>query len=151
MSPSAHAQPTDRSPRRRSFHVLHVDDDDLDALNFQRAMRGSLVVAGITSARDGIEALDHLRSGALPLDRLVLVIDLRMPRMSGLELLRALRADARLRHLPVVIMTTSDDTGDLDAAYRENVAGYLLKTGDHDRYHQAITAFEDYWSTVQMP
>jgi CheY-like chemotaxis protein len=135
----------------RPFRILHVEDDDLDAMNLQRALRGSPAVAGITRARDGLEALATLRSGTVRLDRLILVIDLQMPRMSGIELLEALRADPQLRALPVVVMSTSDDDVDLANAWEHNVAGYVIKSGDGERFRAALAAFADYWSRVEMP
>jgi CheY-like chemotaxis protein len=120
-------------------------------MNLQRALRGSPAVAGITRARDGLEALATLRSGTVRLDRLILVIDLQMPRMSGIELLEALRADPQLRALPVVVMSTSDDDVDLANAWEHNVAGYVIKSGDGERFRAALAAFADYWSRVEMP
>jgi len=141
------------SPRRsgRKFHLLHVEDDDLDAMNFQRAIRESEWIESVSVAHDGAEALARLRTGELPSSRLVILLDIRMPRMNGLELLAHLRADPRLRLIPVVIMTTSTDEGDVRDAYGANVAGYLVKCNDRQHYRDAISAFEQYWSSVVMP
>jgi len=136
---------------RRRLHVLHVDDDDLDALNFQRAIRTSQVFSGVTRARDGVEALALLRSGTIALDHLIVVVDICMPRMNGIELLHELRADPRLASLPVVMMSTSTDGADVSHAWGQHVAGYLVKSGDRDRFKAAIAAFEDYWAHVEMP
>jgi CheY-like chemotaxis protein len=135
----------------RKFRILHVEDDDLDAMNFQRAIRDSRWIAGVQVVRDGLEALEALRSGAIERSRLVLLLDIRMPRMSGLELLAELRADPDLRSLPVVIMTTSVDEADVAAAYGKNVAGYICKSNDREHYRAAISAFEQYWANVVMP
>lgn len=136
---------------RHPFHVLHVEDDDLDAMNFQRAIRNCHWIDRVEHAHDGIEALARLRSGELDTHHLVILADIRMPRMNGLELLAQLRADPALRHIPVVVMTTSMDDADLAAAYRQNVAGYLVKSNDRDRFRAAIAAFEEYWSNVALP
>ena len=132
------------------FHILHVEDDDLDLLNVQRCLRSSELISGITVAGDGVEALSILRSGKLPLSNLVLLLDIRLPRMSGLECLRELRADPALRHLPVVMLTTSDDAADLGAAYELNVAGYLLKPLSVQRLRSCLGAFASYWSAQEM-
>ena len=132
------------------FHILHVEDDDLDALNVQRFLRSSDQVEGITTARDGVEALELLRSGTLPLGNLVTLLDIRLPRMSGLEFLRELRADPDLRHLPVVVLSTSDDEGDLGTAYALNVAGYLVKPLSMDRLRTCLSAFATYWSSQEL-
>ena len=132
------------------FHILHVEDDDLDALNVQRFLRSSDQVEGITTARDGVEALELLRSGTLPLNNLVTLLDIRLPRMSGLEFLRELRADPDLRHLPVVVLSTSDDEGDLGTAYALNVAGYLVKPLSMERLRNTLGAFATYWSSQEL-
>jgi CheY-like chemotaxis protein len=132
------------------FHILHVEDDDLDALNVQRLMSRCHGVRGITVARDGIEALELLRSETSDLHDLVILLDICMPRMSGLEFLRALRADPRLAHLPVVVLSTSDHDDDKETAYRLNVAGYLVKPPSPERFRQSLTAFADYWSSAEL-
>lgn len=130
--------------------MLHVEDDDLDAMNFQRAIRDSRWIGGVSLAHDGIEALTLLRSRERP-HRLVILIDIRMPRMSGLELLDELRADPELAAIPVVVLTTSTDDGDVAAAYRAHAAGYLVKSNDRDGFRDAIAAFEHYWSVAVLP
>jgi CheY-like chemotaxis protein len=132
------------------FHILHVEDDDLDALNVQRFLRSTDQVEGITTARDGVEALELLRSGTLPLSNLVTLLDIRLPRMSGLEFLRELREDPDLRHLPVVVLSTSDDEGDLGTAYALNVAGYLVKPLSMERLRTCLGAFATYWSSQEL-
>ena len=134
----------------RRFHVLHVEDDDLDALNVQRLMRQNDAVSEVTVARDGIEALEILRSGRADLHELVILLDISMPRMNGLEFLRELRADPKLCHLPVVVLSTSDHDEDKETAYRLNVAGYLLKAPSSERFRRSLSAFADYWSTSEL-
>ena len=133
-----------------NFHILHVEDDDLDALNVQRLMRQCDAVSGITVAHDGIEALELLRSGMSDLHDLVILLDICMPRMSGLEFLRALRADPTLCHLPVVVLSTSDHDDDKETAYRFNVAGYLVKPPSPERFKKSLFAFAEYWSSAEL-
>jgi DNA-binding NarL/FixJ family response regulator len=127
-----------------------VEDDDLDVMNVHRAMSQAPEVASITVARDGIEALRLLRAGELPIERLVMVIDLRMPRMSGLDLLKEIRSDHRLKRTPVVVLTTSDDPYDRDAAYCLGAAGYFVKPAAPSRFRQIMDALRSYWSTVEF-
>ena len=134
-----------------SIHLLLVEDDTLDALNVQRVFRGLVAIASVTVAQDGVEGMEVLRSGSLPLHRLVILLDLRMPRMNGLEFLRVLRADPHLRAIPVVVLTTSADEGDREQAYRMNVAGYFLKPVNLSEFKQAMTTFTEYWSRVIFP
>jgi CheY-like chemotaxis protein len=134
-----------------TFRILLVEDDDLDAMNVRRALRGVPAVESVTVVPDGVEALELLRSGRIPLDRLVLLIDLRMPRMSGLELLAALRAIPPLASLPAVILTTSADARDRASAYALHVAGYLLKPLDGTAFRECMQRFAAYWSNMEHP
>lgn len=133
------------------IHVLLVDDDDLDVMNVHRALSHAPEISSITVARDGIEALTLLRSTTLPLERLVLMIDLRMPRMSGLDLLQELRSDDRLKRLPTVVLTTSDDPSDRDAAFGLGAAGYFIKPAAPGRFRQIMDAMRSYWSVAEFP
>lgn len=132
------------------FHILHVEDDDLDALNVQRFLRSTNNVGGITVAHDAVEALEMLRSGQLPLRSLVILLDIRLPRMSGLEFMRELRADPLLRRLPVVVFSTSDDERDMDTAYELNAAGYLVKPFSPERFQHCMDAFAHYWASAEL-
>jgi len=135
---------------QQRIHLLLVEDDDLDVMNVHRALSQAPEIASITVARDGIEALKLLRSGGLGLERLVIVLDLRMPRMSGLDLLRELRSDPRLKRVPNVILTTSDDPHDRDAAFCLGAAGYFVKPGAPSRFRQIMDAMRGYWSVAEF-
>ena len=137
--------------KAQRIHLLLVEDDDLDVMNVHRALAQAAEVASITVARDGMEALKLLRAGELPMERLVVVADLRMPRMSGLDLLREIRADGRLKRIPTVVLSTSDDPSDRDAAYLLGVAGYFVKPGVPGRFRQIMDAMRSYWSSVEFP
>jgi len=136
--------------RAQRIHLLLVEDDDLDVMNVHRALAQAPEVASITVARDGLEALQLLRAAELPMERLVTVVDLRMPRMSGLDLLREVRADPRLKRLPVVVLTTSDDPHDRDAAFCLGVAGYFVKPAAPGRFRQIMDALRSYWSVAEF-
>ena len=132
------------------IHLLLVEDDDLDVMNVHRALAQAPEVASITVARDGIEALKLLRAGELPMERLVIIIDLRMPRMSGLDMLKEVRADPRLKRMPVVVLTTSDDPHDRDAAFCLGAAGYFVKPAAPGRFRQIMDAVRSYWSVAEF-
>jgi CheY-like chemotaxis protein len=85
------------------------------------------------------------------MERLVVVVDLRMPRMSGLDLLREIRADGRLKRIPTVVLSTSDDPSDRDAAYLLGAAGYFVKPAAPGRFRQIMDAMRGYWSSVEFP
>jgi len=136
--------------RSQQFHLLLVEDDDLDVMNVHRALGQAAEIASISVCRDGVEAMKLLRTGKLALERLVIVLDLRMPRMSGLEMLRELRADATLKRIPAVILTTSDDPHDRDAAFTLGAAGYFVKPGAPGRFRQIMDAMRSYWSAAEF-
>ena len=133
------------------IRFLVVDDDDVDVMNIRRAFEKNRVANSLFVATDGKEALDKLRSGEILRTGLIVLLDLRMPRMNGLEFLRVLRADPSLRSIPVVVLTTSADEGDREQAYRLNVAGYFLKPVSLNDFKQAMTTFSEYWSRVVFP
>lgn len=136
-------------PRR--INILLVEDDELDVMNVRRAFRDASSIGSLYVARDGVEALQLLQSGQVPLARLLVLLDLRMPRMGGLEFLEHLRADPRLRALPVVVLTTSRDAGDLREAYRHHVAGYLLKPVSLAQFRDSMGRLQRYFSHVEFP
>lgn len=138
----------------RRINILLVEDDELDVMNVRRAFRDAQTLGTIGSihvARDGVEALQVLRSGEVSLNRLLVLLDLRMPRMGGLEFLQHIRADRRLRALPVVVLTTSRDAGDLREAYRHHVAGYLLKPVSLAQFRDSMNRLQRYFSHVEFP
>ncbi len=135
----------------RKINLLLVEDDELDVINVQRAFQNAPGIADIHLARDGAEALEILRSGNLSLTRLLVLLDLRMPRMSGLEFLHHLRQDDKLHALPVVVLTTSRDDNDLREAYRHHVAGYLLKPVSLAKFRDCMNRLQAYFSHLEFP
>lgn len=133
------------------INLLLVEDDELDVMNIRRAFRDSAVVCSVSVARDGEEALELLRNGGLPKGRLLVLLDLNMPRMNGLEFLQHIRDDEILRRLPVVVWTTSNDTRDRTAAYELNVAGYMVKPVTRESFLEAMRSLEAYWQRVAFP
>jgi CheY-like chemotaxis protein len=130
--------------------LLIVDDDDIDAIALERALRKLRLVNTAYRARDGQKALDLLRSGAIPAPYIIL-LDLNMPRMSGLEFLEALRTDPMLTHAVVFVLTTSKSDEDLVAAYRKHVAGYVFKQHMDRDFLEVISLIEHYWRLVELP
>ncbi len=144
---------TDPSERvqARCLNILLVDDDEVDVMNVQRAFQRGHIANPLFVAHDGLEALAMLRGDGLPCDRRLVLLDLNMPRMNGIEFLRALRADPALHATPVVVLTTSDDERDKVDAYDLNVAGYLLKPVTFSSFMELMLALNKYWMLVEMP
>ncbi|MGE0789356.1 MAG: response regulator [Sandaracinaceae bacterium] len=133
------------------LNILVVEDDKIDAMNVRRAFEKGRVANPLYFASDGIEALEMLRSGAVPASRRLILLDINMPRMNGIELLRELRADPVLKFTPVVVLTTSDDERDRVQAYDLNVAGYLLKPVTFTNFVDLMAALNRYWTLVEFP
>ena len=137
-----------------TVNILLVEDDEVDVKAMRRTFRELKIANPVTEARDGIEAFDHLRGtgGCEAVGRPCLVLlDLNMPRMGGLEFLDALRKDPKLRPIPVFVMTTSTAEEDRIRAYDHNVAGYLLKDSSGSGFLEAISMLEHYWRIVMFP
>src|SRR5690606_35160960 len=102
-------------------------------------------------ATDGLEALAKLRSGEIPKERRLVLLDLNMPRMNGIEFLRELRKDPDLSHTPVVVLTTSAMDRDKFEAYGMNIAGYLVKPVTFDQFCDLMVTLNKYWTLVELP
>jgi CheY-like chemotaxis protein len=135
----------------RPINLLLIDDDDVDVMNLRRAFERGGLANPLWVARDGIEGLAMLRGGELPPERRLVLLDINMPRMSGLEMLRELRGDPKLQMTSVVVLTTSNDERDRVEAYTLNVAGYLLKPVTFLAFVDLMTALNRYWTLVEMP
>jgi len=135
----------------RALHILLVEDDDVDVMNVRRALQRNNITNPIHVASNGLEALQVLRSGQVPADRRLILLDLNMPKMNGIEFLRELRADPQLAHVPVVVLTTSNDERDKIDAYNLNVAGYLLKPVTFNNFVDVMAALNKYWTLVELP
>ena len=135
----------------RTLNILLVEDDQVDVMNVQRALRKNHILNPLFLAQDGVDALQKLRDGEVPLSRLVVLLDLNMPRMGGMEFLREVRGDADLRRLAVVVLTTSDDERDRIEAYDLNVAGYIVKPVTFVGFAEAMNTLNMYWTLVELP
>src|SRR5436309_730796 len=135
----------------RALHVLLVEDDEVDVMNVKRAFEKNHILNPLYVASNGIEALSMLREGKVPPARRLILLDLNMPGMNGLEFLRELRSDRQLHHTPVVVLTTSGDEKDRIDAYDFHVAGYLRKPVEFPRFMELTAALNKYWTLVDMP
>jgi CheY-like chemotaxis protein len=135
----------------RMLNILLVEDDQVDVMNVRRAFDKNRILNPLHVASDGVEALEMLRNGEVPTERRLVLLDLNMPRMNGIEFLRELRADPKLRPMPVVVLTTSNDERDRIEAYNLNVAGYLLKPVTFVNFVELMAALNKYWTLVELP
>jgi CheY-like chemotaxis protein len=135
----------------KMLNILLVEDDEVDVTNVRRAFERNKILNPLFVAGDGVEALEILRSGRVPESRRLVLLDINMPRMNGIEFLRALRADPALAPTPVVMLTTSNDDQDRVEAFQLNVAGYLLKPVTFNSFVEVMATLNKYWSLVELP
>ncbi|MBK6532031.1 MAG: response regulator [Deltaproteobacteria bacterium] len=139
----------------RTVSVLLVEDNVIEQEAVRRAFKREHIGNPIITAVDGIEALALLRGGkggveALPRPYLIL-LDLNMPRMNGLEFLTELRADPELRDSIVFVLTTSRSDEDRVASYNLNVAGYIVKSDVGAGFVRLLGLLDHYWRIVEFP
>ena len=135
----------------QALNILLVDDDEVDVMTVKRAFSRANITNKLYVATDGIEALSLLRSDGIPPARRVVLLDLNMPRMSGIELLREIRADPALHAITVIVLTTSNEDRDRVEAYQLNVAGYLLKPVTFHAFAEVMSTLNKYWTLMEMP
>ena len=135
----------------KPLHILLVEDDTVDVMNVQRAFQKNNIANPLYVANNGLEALEQLRNGTVPIGRRLVLLDLNMPKMNGIEFLRVVRADPELHSLNVVVLTTSNEDRDKIEAYNLNVAGYLLKPVTFSRFVELMALLNKYWTVVEMP
>lgn len=132
------------------LNYLLVEDDQIDVMKVRRAFQRAGITSSLAVAHDGIEALAMLRNGAVPCRRQVILLDLNMPRMSGLEMLEELRSDPLLRTIPTVVFSTSNEPRDRARAFALGAAGYFVKPLEFSSFATLIEALERYWSRVEF-
>lgn len=134
----------------RSLNILLVDDDEVDVIIVKRAFSNAKMANKLFIARDGVEALAMLRGTTLPRTRRILLLDLNMPRMNGIELLREIRSDPELQSLTVIVMTTSTEERDRVEAFELRVAGYIVKPVTFQAFADAMVALNKYWTLMEL-
>lgn len=140
----------------RIINILLVEDDEVDVMNVQRAFKKYKITNPLHVAENGLEALEMLRSQAgkppqVPASRRLILLDLNMPKMNGLEFLHEIRQDEDLKRTPVIVLTTSDEDKDRIEAYNLNVAGYILKPVTFGNFAEVMVALNKYWALCEMP
>ena len=133
---------------------LVVDDDEIDVELLQRAFKKLKIANPVIRARDGIDALDVLR-GTGGREKLntpyIILLDINMPRMSGLEFLEEIREDENLRRSVIFMLTTSDDERDILKSYEKNISGYVVKSQAGQSFEEALRMLDHYWRVVELP
>lgn len=130
--------------------ILLIEDDDVDAMTVKRALRDLKVSNPLERRENGEEGLRRLRNTSEEMPCIIL-LDLNMPIMNGVEFLAALNEDARLRLLPVVVLTTSEEERDKLETFQHGIAGYMTKPVHYSQFVDVIRTINLYWTLSELP
>jgi CheY-like chemotaxis protein len=130
--------------------VLLVEDDQVDAMTVKRALKELKVTNPLTHVENGEAALKHLRDPANEKPCIIL-LDLNMPIMNGIEFLQVLKHDDQLKATPVVVLTTSEEQQDKLNSFNLGVAGYMAKPVDYKQFVEVMRSINTYWTISEMP
>ena len=131
-------------------NILLVEDDEVDVMNVKRALKKNEIENPLKVAGNGVEGLEMLRDPSIiPIPKIIL-LDINMPKMNGIEFLREVRKDPKLKGISVFVMTTSNNDSDKIEAYDLNVAGYILKPLSFETFVEAVKKLSGYWSLIEF-
>lgn len=153
FSQALHSLAVDYPDMNETVHILLAEGDLIDERNFLRAIDKLRITNPVTVARDGFEAWEILKgyNGRTPLPRPnLLVLEINMPRMNGLELLERIRDDADLHASIVFFLVSSDDDRDRVEAFNLDVAGYMLKSDVANSFVKALELVDNYWRVMEV-
>jgi two-component system, chemotaxis family, response regulator Rcp1 len=142
-------------PQQKSIGILLVDDNPGDIVLTKELLSETKVSNHVHVAFNGTTALQFLRKEGSCCDAPsidLVLLDINMPVMNGLEMLKEMRSDLHLRNMPVIILTSSDAEEDIRGSYDLHANGYVVKTGELEEYYRIIRSIEDFWlTTVRFP
>lgn len=130
--------------------IFLIEDDQVDTMVVRRALKELHVANRLEHVENGEEALAYLRDPARERPCLIL-LDLNMPVMNGIEFLQAAKADPELKRMPVVVLTTSDEQKDKVESFELGVAGYMRKPVDYQQFVEIIRTIDAYWTISESP
>ncbi len=130
--------------------ILLIEDDLVDAMALKRAVKDLKIPNKLITVGDGEQALAYLRNSANELPGLIL-LDINMPRMNGIEFLQVAKKEDRLKRIPVVVLTTSKEEQDRLDTFGLGVAGYMVKPPDYSNFVDVVAIVDRYWSISEFP
>ncbi|MFV7234340.1 MULTISPECIES: response regulator [Flavobacterium] len=134
---------------QRLVNILLVEDDEVDVMNVKRAFSKNNIKNPLYVAGNGVEALEMLDDKIIPLPKII-ILDINMPKMNGIEFLKVLRENERLKNISVFVMTTSNEDSDKIKAYNLNVAGYILKPLSFEKFVVSVSTLNNFWQLCEM-
>jgi CheY-like chemotaxis protein len=134
---------------RNSKPILLVEDDNVDVMTVKRALQDLNIKNQLVSTANGEEALEYLNNNhSKPC---IILLDLNMPKMNGIEFLTIVKADEALKKIPVIVLTTSSQQQDIVESFKLSVAGYIVKSVDYAEFTEAISTINLYWTLSKLP
>ena len=135
---------------RNSKPILLVEDDRVDTMTVRRALKDLKVTNQLICTTNGEEALEYLRDESKK-KPCVILLDLNMPKMNGIEFLKIAKAEDELKKIPVVALTTSKEAPDIAESFSLGIGGYIVKPVDYKRFVEAIRVINLYWTLSELP
>jgi len=135
---------------RNSKPILLVEDDNVDVMTVKRALKDLNIKNRLDSTANGEEALEYLKNNSNSKPCIIL-LDLNMPKMNGIEFLTIVKADEAFKKIPVVVLTTSNQQQDIVESFKLSVAGYIVKSVDYAEFTEAISTINLYWTLSKLP
>lgn len=135
---------------RSNKPVLLAEDDEVDVMSVQKAFKSLHITNELIVVGNGEEALNYLKDNK-NVKPCVILLDIKMPLMDGIEFLKIIKTDEELRRIPVVVLTTSTNENDRMETFKLSIAGYMAKPVDHLRFIETIKTIDMYWTLSQFP
>ncbi len=130
--------------------ILLIEDDRIDAMMVKRALKDLKVTNPLVHSNNGKEALEYLRDED-NIQPCVILSDLNMPKVKGVEFLKDIKADERLKRIPVIILTVSAEEQDIIETFNLGISGYIVKPVDYKKFVEAIRTVALYWTLSKLP
>jgi two-component system, chemotaxis family, response regulator Rcp1 len=135
----------------KQVEILLVEDNPADVRLIREALKESKILNNLSVVEDGVEAMDFLKKKGKYASSVrpdLILLDLNLPRKNGREVLAEVKSDEKLKRIPVVIMTVSDDEKDILISYNSHANCYIKKPLDFDQFNQVVQAIENFWFTI---
>jgi CheY-like chemotaxis protein len=135
---------------RSTRAILLVEDDNADVLIIKRALKELEINNELVTTNNGEEALEYLQSDKNKKPCIIL-LDLNMPKMNGIEFLKIVKNDDNFKDIPIVALTTSQNSSDITQCFKHGIAGYVVKPIDYKKFVKALRIMDLYWMLSEMP
>lgn len=132
----------------KSLTILLVDDDEIERIKFKKVCNNNNCPCTIVEAVDGEQALGILKNGAHVFN--IIILDLHMPKMNGLEFLGELKSNVKFKNIPIIVMSNSEDDSELRKCYDFGISGYFTKPVQYSKYSKKVHSLLNYWKRNEL-